>query len=290
MDITLLREQIDKVDKNLVELFVQRMEISSQIADYKKEKGLPIFDPVREQAKLSDVASRVDPELESSTKVLYSLLFELSRSYQNEKNATQTDLYRQISNSIEHTPKLFPRQAMIACLGEENDRLLQTCQRMIKSPALLYFNSDEAVFSAVSQGMCRYGLLPVQNSSVYDLLGAHHFFIVRSFQMRNAHGAFVRYILFSKDLEIYPGADRTTLVLVLPNRPGSLYRILARFYTLGLNISKLDSRTVTNNEFQMLFYFDLETSIYSQEFVHLMCELDDLCEDFQYLGSYTEVI
>ena len=39
-----------------------------------------------------------------------------------------------------------------------------------------------------------------------------------------------------------------------------------------------------------MFYFDLETSVYSDDFAQLMCELDGICEEFQYLGSYTEVV
>ena len=70
----------------------------------------------------------------------------------------------------------------------------------------------------------------------------------------------------------------------------TMYQILARFYTLGLNLIKLESRPLPDREFEFMFYFDLETSIYSQEFVQLMCELDDLCEEFKYLGSYSEVV
>lgn len=290
MDITQLRQEIDNVDDQLVKLFIQRMEISSQIADYKKGQNLPIFDPLRERQKLTDVASKVTPELESSVKVLYSLLFELSRSYQSQKNIASTTLFHSISHSIETTPKLFPPQAMIACIGAENGRLNYAMQRLFKSPAPLYFQSTQAVFSAVDQGMCRYGLLPLDDTAVYDQLSAHHFYIIRSFRMQNISGEVMQFILFGKQLEIYPGADRTSLMLALPNQPGSLYRVLARLYTLGLNIAKLDSRRSPCKECKMLFYLDLETSIYSQEFIHLMCELDDLCEDFQYLGSYTEVV
>jgi len=99
-----------------------------------------------------------------------------------------------------------------------------------------------------------------------------------------------RFICFSKDLEIYPGSDRTSLTLVLPNRPGSLYKFLARLYALGINVIKVESRPIPDRELETMFCFDLETSIYSEEFVRLMCELDDLCEEFRYLGSYLEVI
>lgn len=290
MDITQLRQEIDTVDWQLLSLFAKRMEISSQIADYKKEHNIPIFDPVREREKLTDVAKKVEPDLESSARVLYSLLFELSRSYQSSRNAVKTPLFQQITASIDHTPQLFPQQAMIACVGQEEERLSRQIQRICKAPSLLYFNSPEGVFSAVTQGMCPYGLLPLANSRVYDLLRIHNLYIVRSLRVQQEDGSFIRYILFSKELEIYPGADHTSLLMVLPNKPGSLYRVLARLYTLGLNIAKLESRQKSKDDFKMLFYFDLETSIYAAEFVQLMCELDDVCEEFQYLGSYTEVV
>lgn len=99
-----------------------------------------------------------------------------------------------------------------------------------------------------------------------------------------------RFICISKKLEIYPGSDKTSVMMILPHRPGALYRVLARLYTLGINVTKLESRPIPDREFEFMFYFDLETSIYSEEFVQLMCELEDLCEEFKYLGSYTEVV
>ena len=76
----------------------------------------------------------------------------------------------------------------------------------------------------------------------------------------------------------------------LLHRPGSLYQILARFYALGLNLIKLESRPLPDREFEFMFYFDLETSVYSDEFIRMVDDLSAVCEEFQYLGSYSEVI
>ena len=99
-----------------------------------------------------------------------------------------------------------------------------------------------------------------------------------------------RFICISKDLEIYPGSDKTSIMMVLNHKPGALYKVLARIYALGINVTKLESRPIPDREFEFMFYFDLETSIYSEEFVQLICELDDFCEEFKYLGSFTEVV
>ena len=78
--------------------------------------------------------------------------------------------------------------------------------------------------------------------------------------------------------------------MVLPHKPGSLYKVLAKFYALGINLIKLESRPIPGRDFEFMFYFDLDTSIYSDEFARLICETDEISEDFKYMGSYTEVI
>ena len=380
MDLKELRQEMDSIDDQLVRLFDQRMEVAARIADYKKAHRLPIYHPVREREKLQDVAKKAGPEMANYTRVLYSMLFELSRSYQSKRSQTISPLYRQITQAIETTPNLFPQAPMVACQGVEGAYSQIACEKIFKNPFILYFKNFEAVFSAIEQGMCQYGILPIENSTagsvkkVYDLMIHHSFSIVRTFRLKVDHNLLVnpgtklsdikeiysheqaisqcgdflsqlqgvniipvsntaiaaemvaesgrsdvaalssrscaelygleclaasiqdkgnnrtRFICISKNLEIYPGSDKTSIMMVLSHKPGSLAKVLTRLYTLGINVTKLESRPIPEREFEFMFYFDLETSIYSEEFVQLMCELDELCEEFKYLGSYSEVV
>lgn len=380
MDIKDLREEIDVTDEQLVKLFTKRMEISSKIAQYKKENNLPVYVPAREREKLKQVGELAGCDMENYTRVLYSMLFELSRSYQKKLTREQTQLYRQITDSIENTPKLFPQTPMVACQGVEGAYAQIACEKIFKSPFIMYFKNFDAVFNAIEQGLCQYGVLPIENSTagsvkkVYDLMIHHNFSIVRTFRLKVDHNLLAkpgtkmediheiyshdqainqcaeflkklpnakiipventavaaqlvakserkdiaaissraceelygltslsdsiqdegnnrtRFICISKKLEIYPGSDKTSIMMVLSHKPGALYKVLARMYVLGINVIKLESRPIPDRDFEFMFYFDLETSIYSEEFVQLMCELDDLCEEFKYLGSYTEVV
>jgi len=380
MDITELRQDIDRIDAELVSLFCQRMDVAAKIADYKKENGLAIYNPGRERAVLQKVANLAGEDMETYTRVLYSMLFELSRSYQSKRNNLSSHLYRQILGAIQSTPKLFPQNPVVACQGVEGAYSQIACEKIFKNPFIMYFKDFDAVFSAIEQGMCQYGILPLENSTagsvtkVYDLMIRHNFSIVRTFRMKIDHNLLVnpgatlkdvhtiysheqaihqcseflnsipgitvipvantaiaaemvsksgkkdvaalssrfcaelyglnclaasvqdkgnnrtRFICISKNLEIYPGSDKTSIMMVLHHKPGALYKVLARLYTLGINVTKLESRPIPDREFEFMFYFDLETSIYSEEYVQLMCELEDLCEEFKYLGSYTEVV
>ena len=380
MELSELREKIDNIDSELIRLFTARMDIAAQVADYKRANNLPIYVPSRERAILQKVAEKAGPEMANYARVLYSMLFELSRSYQQKRNTQATELYQTITQSIECTPKLFPQTPMVACQGVEGAYAQIACEKIFKSPFIMYFKNFDGVFNAIEKGLCQYGILPIENSTagsvkkVYDLMIHHNFSIVRTFRLKVDHNLLAlpgarfdeiteiysheqainqcteflkkfpnakitpventavaasmvaqsgrtdmaalssrsceelyglnclaanvqdegnnrtRFICISKNLEIYPGSDKTSIMMVLNHKPGALYKVLARMYVLGINVIKLESRPIPDRDFEFMFYFDLETSIYSEEFVQLMCELDDLCEEFKYLGSYTEVV
>ena len=57
MDLSTLRNEIDRIDSQLVQLYEQRMEICSQVAEYKIENGKKVFDKTREEEKLARVRS-----------------------------------------------------------------------------------------------------------------------------------------------------------------------------------------------------------------------------------------
>ena len=101
---------------------------------------------------------------------------------------------------------------------------------------------------------------------------------------------YTRFICISKTPQIYPGADKTSIMATIPHRPGSLYRILGKFEEKGYNLIKLESRPIPDTDFEFMFYFDYEASMYHGEFVNTLCELDNLCDSMTFLGSYTEKI
>lgn len=107
---------------------------------------------------------------------------------------------------------------------------------------------------------------------------------------QNRDNNYTRFICIAKEPKIYSGADRTSVMINIPNRPGTLFRILSRFNATGVNLVKLESRQIPEREFEYRFYFDIEASVYSTEFLSLMCELHDCGEQFKYFGTYAEII
>ena len=192
MELTEIRKEIDAVDEKLVELFSQRMALSQQVADYKKENNLPIYVPAREREKLKEVAQQAG-ENAPYAKVLYSTIFELSRGCQAMRNGSISPLYERISKAIAETPNLFPQSPMVACQGVEGAYAQIACEKIFQNPDIMYFKNFDAVFNAIEQGLCKYGILPIENSTagsvnkVYDLMAQHHCSIVRTFRLKIDH-------------------------------------------------------------------------------------------------------
>lgn len=375
-----LRKRIDEVDRQLVELFKERMAISAGVARYKQEKGLPVLDAGRERDKLMRISELAGEDFADYSRVLYSTIMALSRSYQEKLLGTESELGALIQFAEANTPKLFPTTAKVACQGIEGAYSQIAAQKLFELPQIEYFPSFDEVFEAIETGKCRYGVLPIENSTagsvgkVYDLMLKHKFYIVRSFRLKIDHNLlakqgvqlenirevfsheqaisqcaaflkenpqikvtacpntamaarlaaetdrndvaalssndcaqlygltnlvpnvqdnannYTRFICISRTHEIYPGADKTTLMLRAPHRPGALHVLLSHFFAHGINISKLESRPLPDRDFEFLFYLDLDISVYSPKLPTVLAELERQSEQFRYLGSYSEHI
>lgn len=377
MELSEYRAKLDAIDDQMAALFKERMETVKQVADYKKANGVPVMAAGRERDILYRVTGLAGGELEEYTKILWSTLLELSRDYQENRLTTgESPLCRDILAAAERTGQ-FPTRAVVACQGIEGAYSQIACDKLFPLSQIMYFGRFEGVFRAVEAGMCRYGILPIENSSagsvteVYDLMEKYNCKIVRSLKLKvehcllakpgvslrdvkevvaheqaldqcgdflkssgvkitvfsnnaaaakyvsesqrtdlaaiasvncadlyglrvlsdhiaNSDHNYTRFICISKTMEIYEGADRITFVTSASHRPGSLYSLIAKFATRGLNISKLESRPIPGKDFEFRFYFDVEASVWNKDTQTVLSQLEK--EDFfTFLGAYSEV-
>lgn len=380
MELKDIRNNIDTIDNQLKELFVKRMELSKQVANYKKENNMPVLNASREREIISNMTKGMADNMASYTKILYSTIFDLSRSYQSNMIYTESNLKENILKALENTNKIFPGNATVACQGIEGAYGQIAADKLFTKASIMYFNNFEGVMSAVEKGLCTYGVLPIENSihgsvgKVYDLMREHKFYIVKSIKLRinhcllakqgvnvsdikeiysheqalgqcseflkinpnikitiventavaanmvaqserndvaaissnqcarlyglcvlkdmlqNSDNNYTRFICISKNLEIYPGADKISVMFTLAHNPGSLYSLISKFSAVGFNLTKLESRPIAGKDFEFMFYIDFEASIYSDETISLLCEFENSPEQFVFLGSYSEKI
>lgn len=101
---------------------------------------------------------------------------------------------------------------------------------------------------------------------------------------------YTRFICISKDMQIFKGADKISVVTSLESKPGSLNKMLSRFAAQGLNLTKIESRPIPNCNFEFLFYFDFEGETDNEGVINLIATLSNSSDRFKFLGCYKEII
>ena len=373
------RAAIDRIDRELVKLFCERMNVCADVAEYKRSVGKAVTDAARERALLCKISELAGPEMEEYARTLYASILSISKAYQHERLNTSSKLEGKINAAVKDTSPFFPARAKVACQGVEGAYSLKAAEKLFACPEVSFYKTFDDVFDAIDRGECRYGVLPIENSTagsvtqIYDLMSNHRFYIVRALRLKvdhcllvkagtkkedikeivshqqalsqcagyianingvkatafpntakaaefvrdadkgfaaiankdcaNIYGLevldediqdngnnYTRFICISKTPEIYPGADKTSIVLTVPHKPGSLSRLLTQIDAMHINLTKLESRPMPGHDFEFLFYFDLESPIESPSLLRLLGELESSSEKFRYLGTYREML
>jgi chorismate mutase/prephenate dehydratase len=377
------------MDAKIDGLYLQLEEIDNAIVDMLRERaglvsGFDGLDGAEsaalERRVLASAADRAGDELSDCAEAVFRAVTVSDRSLKNRRAGLGSKTYAGICRAMVSTPPVFPAKAVVACQGVEGAYSQIACEGLFHLPSIMYFDSFEHVFRAVEAGMCRYGVLPIENSTagsvnaIYDLMIRHNFSIVRSVRLRVSHcllarpGAdiggvkeifshqqaidqcaeflaslgnvkvtaventaaaaklvsesgrtdvaalasrscaahyglevlradaqdsdsnYTRFICISKEPEIYPGADRISLMMILPHRPGSLYSVVSKFNSLGLNLLKLESRPLPGRDFEFMFYFDIGAPVTAPQTESLFRDLEAAGQELRYLGAYSEIL
>ena len=380
MDLTDYRKEIDSIDEDICKLFAKRMTVVNEIGEYKRSHDIPVTAGSREREVLAHISKQLPPDLEDFGRVLYRSMFDVSKAYEAMYKEKDSPLYKAISGLINADPAPFPKRAVVACQGREGAYSQLAAEKLFEVPEIMYNSTFEGVIRMVTDGLCEYGILPIENSTagsvneIYDLLIRYNVHIVRSTRVRIDHqllgakGAklkdiktiyshpqainqcshflsslkgveiipfdntamaaqkvskdttcttasissksckdlynmevlaqdiqnfdsnHTRFICIAKDARIYPGANRTSIMMVMSHKPGTLFSVLSKFNATGANLVKLESRPIPGRDFEFMFYFDIELSIYDNKFASLISELDHCGEQFKYFGTYLEIV
>ncbi len=373
------RNKIDEIDTKLAELFSERINIAAEVARYKIENKIPVLNSGRERDIVTRLIQGRDDVTAQYIKSLYQTIFDISRSYQEIEIMGDSIFEDSIVEALKTTDKFFPKQAAVACQGTEGSYSSSACDKMFSLANIMFMKNFDAVFRSVESGLCRYGILPIENSlhgsvtQVYDLMKKYSFQIVRGVKVKidhcllvkpgvsienvkeiyshpqalaqcsefinglkdvevkewnntataaemistsnrndiaaiadtscsdiynlnilhnhvqNRDNNYTRFICISKKPEIYPGSDKISVMFTVPHRPGSLYNILSKFSVMGVNLSKLESRPIPEQDFEFVFYADFDADIADPNIQKLLVQLKQSTDTFTYLGSYREI-
>lgn len=186
-DLTTLREEIDRIDQQIVRLFEQRMNLAQEVARYKREHKTQVLQSGREQEVLSRAVGNLnDPAYEPQTRALMQEIMGLSKDLQRKITARSDSLLRMPS-------KAYDPAAKRGFFGEIGSNTQLAMSEIFGSDLGEAFDDFEELFRAADDGRIEYGVLPIENTrtgainDVYDLLGKYNLYIVAEHWLKIQH-------------------------------------------------------------------------------------------------------
>lgn len=183
MDLLKLREQIDEVDAQIVELYEKRMDISRQVAEYKIETGKKVFDKAREEEKLRKVKSLTHNDFNSlGIQELFEQIMSMSRKLQYRLLTEHGSSARLPFIGVD---SLDNGKARVVFQGAEGAysqaAMMQYFGEQVNS---FHVDTFRDAMIAIDEGSADFAVLPIENSTagivseIYDLLVEFENYIV----------------------------------------------------------------------------------------------------------------
>ncbi len=214
-DLSEIRQKIDRIDKQLVELFQERMQCASEVAEYKREKKMAVYDKAREDEKLETLSAMAeDSFMKRSLKEIFRQIMSISRKYQYQL-LKQRDRY--IENYFQEVEELeiYP-DTRVVYQGVEGAYQQMAVEKFFgKEIDHYHVDTFNDVALALNRGDADYGILPIENSSAgnvegnYDILLKNDICVVAEVILEIKHG-----------LIGIPGADKDKLKVVYSHPQG----------------------------------------------------------------------
>lgn len=183
IDLLELRKEIDKIDKEIVRLFEERMEICKKVAEYKIANGKKVLDRERELEKLKVLGALANNDFNRhGVQELFQQIMSMSRKLQYQLLAAEGVSGSLPFTQVENIDKVHCRVVYQGVEGAyQHEAALQYFGENVNS---FHMESWRGCMEAIKEGMADYAVFPIENSSagevndIYDLLEEYENYIV----------------------------------------------------------------------------------------------------------------
>lgn len=374
MDLLDLRNKLDKIDAQIVELYEDRMELCKQVAEYKISTGKKVFDKQREAEKLATVKSLTHNDFNAhGIQELFEQIMSMSRKLQYQLLAEHGSLGKLPFIGVDEletkkarvvfqgAPGAYSQAAMMKYFGDKVN--------------CFHVDSFRDAMGAIEEGSADFAVLPIENSTagivseIYDLLVEFENYIVgeqiieiehcvlgvpgskledietvyshpqslmqsakyletkdwQQISMQNnafaaqkvskeqnktlaaiagAHAAELygleilergvnqsdtnstRFIIVTNQKIFKKDAVRISICFELPHKSGSLYHMLSHFIYNNLNMTKIESRPIEDQNWEYRFFIDFEGNLADSAVKNALRGLREEAKNMRVLGNY----
>lgn len=281
MTLDEVRQNIDRVDEKIRELFVERMGLADQVARIKAQTEDAIYKPDREAAILKKQSEHMDPHLVKEYRALVKRIMEISRKYQYGRTLELRDCFPYTFEQEEVQPDT------VAMLCEE----VYICRTYTREQILTVENYGEmAAMLLTGEAETGMGIIEEIGKGVSDelngMLADQKLYINRCQVTEDRHGK-KKVVEFSRHLVVTKEHNRLKICFVCPNRSGMLGSILSMIADYGVNLTEIHSVPYRDGEdWNYRFYAELTLNLLDPEAKALIFQLSCETQDLKILGSY----
>lgn len=308
-DLQEIRKDIDAIDRQIVELYEERMELTTQVADYKISTGKQVFDAEREVSKLNTVAQMAHSDFTShGVRELFEHIMSMSRKKQYQ---LLTEHGKFAPTGFVEVSELDFSHAAAACIeasqaaaksyfsSERKTGMLPETKDMKPGKSadsgeglcgLLLCEDWREACETLKKGEVNYLFLPVQDpksgyvSSNYNLVAEYGFYILEEY--RTSPEPKDRYALISRDKLSLSGADKITICFEAPDVCGSLYHLMSHLTYNNLNMNRIESIVISREPLDYRFFMDLSGNLNDSAIKNAILGLGGEARNFKILGNY----
>ena len=196
LDLGKIREKIDKLDSQLVELLEERLEIVQEVAQFKKQTGKRIFDEEREKEVVQKNLKRVkNKELNHYIELILKDIMDSSKEYQKFKIGISTKYVNDLDlkdKKLGYTgvPGSYAYEVLMNILKNNKNLDVDSIE---ENKNIFYFNSHKELVEAVHTQKIDIGILPIENSIVgevrdsIDLINTKNIHIIGEVRHKISH-------------------------------------------------------------------------------------------------------
>lgn len=276
-ELSEIRGKIDAIDSQLLKLLNERATLALEVGHIKNRDGLPIYAPDREMALLRGLVERNEGPLPAPA-------------------------IRAIYREIMSAALALEKDVVIACFGPEGGACHQAAKaRFGSSVSYAFFPEVADLFTAVGRGEADCGVVPIEDAGhgavnqTLDALATTELTICAEIssspdgtpgESENSS----RYFVMARTSTAITGTDRTTLLLRVENKPGSLVVALEPFKDAELNLNHLASRPAAKGSEDVFFFVEVDGHSRQENFADVLRELSRRCRAVKILGSFPRTV
>ncbi|MCD7740707.1 MAG: chorismate mutase [Ruminococcus sp.] len=186
MDLNDLRMQINEIDEQILDLFVRRMNVCYDVAEYKIKNDLPVFHADREQQIIDRVRKEVSDDMANSAEVLFTNIMDISKCKQFQRFFAN-------ESEIAYIPLDLTGSHKVAVPGTIGSYSHVAAKHFLPESSPVFYELFAEVFEAVANGNADFGVVPIVNSTAgtvsqtYELMNKYDFKICASNKVAANH-------------------------------------------------------------------------------------------------------